>query len=206
MIRRVRFVKPERAGRKGGVIGGGSHADKYFNAPRRALESWRFRCCGIRRLQHDADRRRSAGGARRRDCASAPSMSIRRRWSPTSAIRPRAGRSRRCPARSPRPLGRAWRRATPARRRFNVRIDTLYLGGGGPGDPDRIRGVATLGGHTISVRASVDIILKTDRSGAAGAGFAGPGAGAGGGVRLPAEEEARRLSASRREHATIPLR
>jgi hypothetical protein len=36
---------------------------------------------------------------------------------------------------------------------LNVRIDTLYLGGGGPADPDRMRGVARLGGHTISVRA-----------------------------------------------------
>jgi hypothetical protein len=36
---------------------------------------------------------------------------------------------------------------------LSVRIDTLYLGNGGPADPDRIRGVATLAGHTISVRA-----------------------------------------------------
>ena len=36
---------------------------------------------------------------------------------------------------------------------LNVRIDTLYLGGGGPADPDLMRGVATLGGHTIKVRA-----------------------------------------------------
>ena len=36
---------------------------------------------------------------------------------------------------------------------LHVRIDTLYLGNGGPGDPDRMRGVAMLGGSTISVRA-----------------------------------------------------
>jgi hypothetical protein len=36
---------------------------------------------------------------------------------------------------------------------LSVRIDTLYLGGGGPADPDRMRGVAVVGGHTISVRA-----------------------------------------------------
>jgi hypothetical protein len=36
---------------------------------------------------------------------------------------------------------------------LRVRIDTLYLGGGGPADPDRMRGVAMLGGRTISVRA-----------------------------------------------------
>ena len=36
---------------------------------------------------------------------------------------------------------------------LNVRIDTLYLGDGGPADPDRMRGVATLGGRTINVRA-----------------------------------------------------
>jgi hypothetical protein len=37
---------------------------------------------------------------------------------------------------------------------LHVRIDTLYLGGGGPADPDRIRGVATFGGRTIRVRAN----------------------------------------------------
>jgi hypothetical protein len=36
----------------------------------------------------------------------------------------------------------------------HVRIDTLYLGNGGPGDPDRMRGVAILGGRTINVRAT----------------------------------------------------
>jgi hypothetical protein len=36
----------------------------------------------------------------------------------------------------------------------HVRVDTLYLGNGGPGDPDRMRGVATLGGRTINVRAT----------------------------------------------------
>jgi hypothetical protein len=36
---------------------------------------------------------------------------------------------------------------------LQVRIDTLYLGNGGPGDPDRMRGVAMLGGRTINVRA-----------------------------------------------------
>ena len=42
----------------------------------------------------------------------------------------------------------------PGAQALNVRIDTLYLGGGGPADPDRIRGVAMVGGHTISVRAN----------------------------------------------------
>ena len=37
---------------------------------------------------------------------------------------------------------------------LHVRIDTLYLGNGGPGDPDRMRGVAILGGRTINVRAT----------------------------------------------------
>src|ERR1700734_4547096 len=34
---------------------------------------------------------------------------------------------------------------------LHVRIDTLYLGNGGPGDPDRMRGVATLSGRAIKV-------------------------------------------------------
>ena len=37
---------------------------------------------------------------------------------------------------------------------LHVRVDTLYLGNGGPGDPDRISGVATLGGRTVKVRAN----------------------------------------------------
>ena len=37
---------------------------------------------------------------------------------------------------------------------LHVRIDTLYLGNGGPADPDRMRGVATLGGRTIKVGRS----------------------------------------------------
>jgi hypothetical protein len=36
---------------------------------------------------------------------------------------------------------------------LHVRVDTLYLGNGGPADPDRMRGVAILGGRTIHVRA-----------------------------------------------------
>jgi hypothetical protein len=48
---------------------------------------------------------------------------------------------------------------------LRVRIDTLYLGGGGPADPDRMRGVATLGGHSISVRAvSTYISSPTDQA------------------------------------------
>ncbi len=37
---------------------------------------------------------------------------------------------------------------------LHVRINTLYLGNGGPGDPDRMRGVATFAGHAINVRAT----------------------------------------------------
>jgi hypothetical protein len=44
--------------------------------------------------------------------------------------------------------------ALPGAPPLHVRIDTLYLGGGGPADPDRIRGGAMLGGRTISVRAT----------------------------------------------------
>lgn len=36
---------------------------------------------------------------------------------------------------------------------LHVVVNTLYLGNGGPADPDRMRGVATLGGRTINVRA-----------------------------------------------------
>jgi hypothetical protein len=36
---------------------------------------------------------------------------------------------------------------------LHVVVNTLYLGNGGGADPDRMRGVATFGGRTISVRA-----------------------------------------------------
>jgi hypothetical protein len=42
----------------------------------------------------------------------------------------------------------------PGAATLNVRINTLYLGGGGPADPDRMRGVATLGGRTFNVLAT----------------------------------------------------
>ena len=48
---------------------------------------------------------------------------------------------------------------------LHVRIDTLYLGNGGPADPDRMRGVATLGGRSINVRAtSTYIPTPTDQA------------------------------------------
>ena len=48
---------------------------------------------------------------------------------------------------------------------LDIRLDTLYLGNGGPADPDRMRGVATLGGHSISVRAdSTYIANPTDQA------------------------------------------
>jgi hypothetical protein len=48
---------------------------------------------------------------------------------------------------------------------LHVRINTLYLGGGGPADPDRMRGVATLGARTINVRAaSIYFSSPTDQA------------------------------------------
>ena len=51
-------------------------------------------------------------------------------------------------------LAQALGSGAPGGTPLNVRIDTLYLGGGGPADPDRMRGVATVGGHTIKVSAN----------------------------------------------------
>jgi hypothetical protein len=48
---------------------------------------------------------------------------------------------------------------------LDIRLDTLYLGGGGPADPDLMRGVATVGGHAITVRAvSTYIANPTDQA------------------------------------------
>jgi hypothetical protein len=37
---------------------------------------------------------------------------------------------------------------------LSVVINSIYLGGGGPADPDRISGVATLNGQSVNVRAT----------------------------------------------------
>lgn len=48
---------------------------------------------------------------------------------------------------------------------LRVRIDTVYLGGGGPADPDRMSGVAMVAGRTIHVRAiSTYIPNPTDQA------------------------------------------
>ncbi len=53
----------------------------------------------------------------------------------------------------PAALARVLGSGAPGGPPLHVRVDTLYLGGGGPGDPDTMRGVATLGGRTIQVHA-----------------------------------------------------
>ena len=48
---------------------------------------------------------------------------------------------------------------------LSVRIDSIYLGGGGPADPDRMRGVASLNGRQTSLRAtSTYISSPTDQA------------------------------------------
>jgi hypothetical protein len=62
-------------------------------------------------------------------------------------------------------LAQALGSGAPGGTPLHVLINTLYLGGGGPADPDRMRGVATVGGHTISVRAvSTYISSPTDQA------------------------------------------
>ena len=77
---------------------------------------------------------------------------------------------------------------------LHVRIDTLYLGNGGPGDPDLMRGVAIGRRQDDKGAGEFDLFSKPDRSGAAGTGAAGPRASAVGRLRLPAEEEAQGLT------------
>jgi hypothetical protein len=48
---------------------------------------------------------------------------------------------------------------------LSVRIDSIYLGGGGPADPDIMKGVATLNGRQTTVRAtSTYIPSPTDQA------------------------------------------
>jgi hypothetical protein len=54
----------------------------------------------------------------------------------------------------PAALARVLGSGAPGGPSLSVRVNTLYLGGGGPADPDRMRGVAMLGGRTINVLAT----------------------------------------------------
>ena len=48
---------------------------------------------------------------------------------------------------------------------LSVVVNSIYLGGGGPADADRMRGVATLNGHQVNVRAmAVYISNPTDQA------------------------------------------
>jgi hypothetical protein len=48
---------------------------------------------------------------------------------------------------------------------LSVRIDSIYLGGGGPADPDIMKGVATLSGRQVSLRATSTYISNpTDQA------------------------------------------
>ena len=122
----------------------------------------------------------AAGGRLR--APAARSTSIRRRWSPMSAIRPRAGCSSLCRARLPRVSGQERRRAPRAyrhalsgqRRTGRSRPDERRRDGGRP-DDQRARGL--------------DLFSNPDRSGAAGTGAAGPRAGAVRRLRLSVEDE-----------------
>ena len=101
---------------------------------------------GLSGLQH-ADRRRSADWRlrtehRRDQCRYDTADRLCRKSDCGLGSGGVAGRARQGPR-----IGRPWRLP------LNVRIDTLYLGGGGPADPDSMRGVATLGGRTINVYA-----------------------------------------------------
>jgi hypothetical protein len=42
----------------------------------------------------------------------------------------------------------------PAGATLSVRIDSVYLGGGGPADPDTMRGAATLSGGGVAARTT----------------------------------------------------
>jgi len=53
----------------------------------------------------------------------------------------------------------------PSAATLSVRIDSIYLGGGGPADPDIMRGVATLNGRQVRVRATATYIASpTDQA------------------------------------------
>ena len=82
------------------------------------------------------------------------------RRSPMSAIRPRNGRRIRRRASSRRCWPPIWRPAIRAARRSPCASISIYLGGGGPTDPDTMRGVATLSrGAEPARQTSVHVVL-----------------------------------------------
>jgi hypothetical protein len=53
----------------------------------------------------------------------------------------------------------------PSAGTLSVTINSVYLGGGGPGDPDRMRGVAALNGRQVNVLATSTYIANpTDQA------------------------------------------
>ncbi len=72
---------------------------------------------------------------------------------------------------------------------LSVRINSIYLGNGGPADPDIMKGVATLNGRQIRPAGDFDLFSEPDRSGVARAGAPRPRAGARPSLRLPAPAE-----------------
>ena len=77
-----------------------------------------------------------------------------RRWSRRAAIRPPTGRSRLCPVSSPKPSRRSWRRAIPAGRRSTSESTPSTWARAGAGDPDQMRGSATLSGGAGPTRVT----------------------------------------------------
>jgi hypothetical protein len=79
----------------------------------------------------------------------------------------------------------------PSGETLRVRIDSIYLGGGGPADPDRMKGVATLNGRQTTVMATS---TEPDRSGARGTGPSRPSDGTLAGLRLLARPQMAKMT------------
>ena len=186
----VKQAGSSSAGEKASLFGG-CHVDVRNDASRRARRYRRFRVGGPKRLQHDADPRRSIDTPR--VSGSAQSRPTPRRCSRRAAIRPPAGRSRRCRANSPGSSRLMWRRALPggdAQRAH--RLDLSRVGwvrqprhDQGRRDAERRR----RSNPRDNRPCHRDILSRHGPTRAAGAGLPGPGDSAHAGLRVQAEEE-----------------
>ena len=77
---------------------------------------------------------------------------------------------------------------------LSVVVNSIYLGGGGPADADRIGGVATVNGRQVPVPRGIDVVPEPGRSVAGRAVDAKPGQRPLRGVRLSSQKQAGALS------------
>ena len=142
---------------------GGRHADNCINAPRRAALAGLGACAaaglsGCNTTQTAAVQPQAVSGFRIGSIAVDTAPLLAQSGNPTASWVQQA-----LPGQLAQAFTAHMAPGDPNGATLSVRIDSIYLGGGGPADPDRMRGVATLSGgagpaRTTRLRATATYI------------------------------------------------